>query len=1126
MKTKNLFLSLFLLFIIGNLHPLRARTPQEKEMKAYLLVYFKDTDHDLHMAISPDGYTFTDINNGNPVMLGDTIALQKGIRDPHIYRGPDGAFYLTMTDLHIYAQKEGLREEEWMRPKDEYGWGNNRALVLMKSYDLIHWTRTNIRIDQLSPELGEIGCAWAPETIYDEEKGKMMIYFTMRFRNEEAKMYYVYTNEDFNKIESLPTLLFDHPQKDISAIDGDITKIGNKYHLFYACNKGIMKAVSDKLTGDYQFDPTFYDSEEKSCEAPNVWKRIGEDKWVLMYDIFGIKPNNFGFRETSDFKHFTDLGRFNEGVMKATNFNMPKHGAVIQLTEKEANDLCKYWNCPISFGETLPAQEYPKVILRGDYADPTILRDGKDFYMTHSAFVYAPGFLIWHSTDLINWQPLVRTMTDITGSAYAPDLVKHGDTYYIYYPSNGTNYVIWAKDIKGPWSKPVDLKLHRYIDPGHIVGEDGKRYLHLNRGDMIQLTDDGLATVGEVFHTYSGWQYPEDWDVECFCLESPKLTYKDGYYYLTSAEGGTAGPATSHMVVSARSKSVKGPWENSPYNPIVHTYSASEQWWSKGHGTLIDDAEGNWWMVYHAYENGAYTLGRQTLIEPVEWLNDGWFRSMQTHKPVHPTEIPAEPSMELSDDFNSEELSIQWTTWGKYNRQDFELKDGKLYIQGKGTSPKDSRLLLVTVPDKSYQIETQVDLMNSGTGGLVLYYNEKAFAGIVSDGKQFIVYKNANEQEKVPNTFGKHFFVRIINEKHNCTLQVSRDGTLWETIKKDIDVSGFHHNNYRGFYSLKAGLIATGDATVAFNDFRYTPLTNKKNPVLKGLYADPEILYSQKDKKYYIYPTSDGYKNWEGWYFKTFSSDNLKDWKDEGVILDLKKDVPWAGGRAWAPCIIEKKGRKKGEYKYYFYYTGAGKIGVAVANEPIGPFVDSGAPLLDQRPEGTNRGAVIDPDVFHDPVSGKDYLYWGNGFLAVAELNKDMISIKKKTLKLLTPPQYSEGTYVFYRKGLYYFLWSKNDTRSEDYQVRYGTSKSPTGPISIPENNLILSKVPEKGIYGTGHNSVLQMPGTDEWYIVYHRFNRPNGIKMGRDAGYNREVCIDKMEFNEDGSIVPITPLL
>lgn len=297
------------------------------------------------------------------------------------------------------------------------------------------------------------------------------------------------------------------------------------------------------------------------------------------------------------------------------------------------------------------------------------------------------------------------------------------------------------------------------------------------------------------------------------------------------------------------------------------------------------------------------------------------------------------------------------------------------------------------------------------------------------------------------------------------------------------------------------------------------------NPVLTGFHADPEILYAEKTHKYYIYPTSDGYDGWSGYFFKVFSSDNLKTWKNEGVILDLKKDVSWADRNAWAPCIIEKK-TKQG-YKYYYYYSAAQKIGVAVADDPCGPFVDAGQPIVAQHPEGVKGGQEIDPDVFKDPKSGKYYLYWGNGYMAVAELNKDMTTIKQKTMKVITPDRtFREGAYVFYRNGKYYFLWSEDDTRSENYSVRYGISDSPTGPITVPENNLILHKNPELGIYGTGHNSVLQIPGTDEWYIVYHRFSRPNGIKMGDAAGFHREVCIDKLKFDAQGAILPVVPTL
>lgn len=350
----------------------------------------------------------------------------------------------------------------------------------------------------------------------------------------------------------------------------------------------------------------------------------------------------------------------------------------------------------------------------------------------------------------------------------------------------------------------------------------------------------------------------------------------------------------------------------------------------------------------------------------------------------------------------------------------------------------------------------------------------------------------------------------------------SKDLDVFKVIDHDISMN-FHPRHGSIIPITRRELKVLTDKWGIPEGFEMPSTAN--NPVLEGYYADPDILYSEKTKRYYIYPTSDGFTGWSGYYFKTFSSDNLKDWKDEAVILDLKKDVSWADRNAWAPCIIEKK--VKGNYKYYYYFSAAQKIGVAVADNPTGPFVDSGKALIDFKPESVKDGQEIDPEVFTDPKTGKSYLYWGNGYMAVAELNEDMVSIKKNTIKVMTPDKtFREAITVFYRNGIYYFLWSEDDTRSENYRVRYATSTSPTGVLTIPENNLILAKDPSKGIYGTGHNSVLQIPGKDEWRIVYHRFSRPNGIRMGDAAGYHREVCIDTMEFNSDGSIKSITPTL
>ncbi|HCW65229.1 MULTISPECIES: family 43 glycosylhydrolase [Leeuwenhoekiella] len=299
------------------------------------------------------------------------------------------------------------------------------------------------------------------------------------------------------------------------------------------------------------------------------------------------------------------------------------------------------------------------------------------------------------------------------------------------------------------------------------------------------------------------------------------------------------------------------------------------------------------------------------------------------------------------------------------------------------------------------------------------------------------------------------------------------------------------------------------------------------NPVLDGFYADPEIIYSEKDQKFYLYPTSDGFDSWSGTYFKTFSSKDLVHWEDEGVILDLKKDVSWANRNAWAPCIAEKE--IDGALKYFYYFSAAQTIGLATADDPAGPFTDSGEAFVGTKPQAIKRGGgqIIDPDVFIDPNDGKAYFYWGNGYMAGAELNEDMISYKEETLAELTPDgTFREGTEVFFRDGKYYFMWSEDDTRSPNYRVRYATAESPLGPLNIPEENMVIEKDEDNEIYGTGHNSVINVPGTDDWYIVYHRFTRPKGITMGRPAGFHREVCIDKLTFAEDGSIIEVTPTL
>jgi xylan 1,4-beta-xylosidase len=472
-------------------------------------------------------------------------------------------------------------------------------------------------------------------------------------------------------------------------------------------------------------------------------------------------------------------------------------------------------------------------IMAGDHPDPSILRDGDDYYMTFSSFDAYPGLVIWHSRDLVNWQPVGPALFKNVGSVWAPDLVKHKGRYYIYFPGIGpsyrSNYVVWADSIRGPWSDPIDLKVGR-IDPGHIAGPDGRRYLFLSAGLMVPLADDGLSVTAEPKKVYDGWQYPEEWVVEGFAQEGPKMLKRGDYYYMVLAEGGTAGPPTSHMVVAARSKSIDGPWENSPYNPVIKTVSRDERWWSKGHATLVEGPGGRWYAVYHAYENGFYTLGRQTLLEPIEWTEDGWFTrtGADVAAPIKKPGGPAVPhGLALSDDFSTNKMGVQWSFYkGTVSDKDrYRYEDRSLVLKAKGSTPADSSPLWFVCGDHAYEIEVEVDRDPGTTAGLLVFYSSKLYAGLGVADANLVMHRYGMERTSAkPPELGRRVFLRLTNDRHIVTIRYSADGKTWSLFGTRMEVSGYHHNVAYDFLSLRPALYAAGSGEVRFRNFKYRAL--------------------------------------------------------------------------------------------------------------------------------------------------------------------------------------------------------------------------------------------------------------------------------------------------------------
>jgi beta-xylosidase len=285
------------------------------------------------------------------------------------------------------------------------------------------------------------------------------------------------------------------------------------------------------------------------------------------------------------------------------------------------------------------------------------------------------------------------------------------------------------------------------------------------------------------------------------------------------------------------------------------------------------------------------------------------------------------------------------------------------------------------------------------------------------------------------------------------------------------------------------------------------------NPIIKGWYADPEAVIF--NKTYWIYPTySDKYE--QQVFFDAFSSKDLVNWTKHARILDTTA-VTWAKKAMWAPAAIEHQG------KYYLFFSANdiqndqqyGGIGVAVADRPEGPFRDLlGKPLIDRFHHGAQP---IDQFVFKDSDGTHYIIYGGWRHCNIARLTSDMTGIEPfpdgTLFKEITPDQYVEGPFMFKRDGRYYFMWSEGGWTGPNYSVAYAIADSPFGPFKridkiLQQDTAIAT--------GAGHHSVIRHPNNKDWYMVYHR--RPKG----ETAANHRVTCIDKMEFDAKGFILPV----
>ncbi len=485
---------------------------------------------------------------------------------------------------------------------------------------------------------------------------------------------------------------------------------------------------------------------------------------------------------------------------------------------------------------------YQNPLIMGDYADPSILKDGEDYYLVNSVCGEKYRLMpMWHSKDLINWELLYHVFEgcyfekhdSYMLTAWAPELIKHKNLYYIY--NYSPSFGIWVStcsDIKkGDWSTPVQIENVDGIDPGHVTDKDGNRFLCLSRNILHPLSSDGLSVNGEGIKICEDYVIPDEIDIEGVCTESPKYFKKGDYYYFLTAEGGTMGPPTSHCVVAYRTKDPMGEYELSPYNPIVHTDSRENLWWSTGHGSLVNGPDDETYILYHGIRNAHRYMGRQTVMMPIKWTDDDWFTVGKGDElpqnlpncdmfPVSAQTISVNPkngNFPLLYNFDSEKV---------FNRLKF--KDDLIEFKAQKDSEFQNESLVFMPQGYAFEFIAEIDLENTTANFAIGFkFTPSVNCGIALLDSEIKLFKHGEydwvNDDKIP-VVGKTLCLKMCCNHGTVSLFYKNDYSDFMKIPHSYDIADWNPNVTKGFSSVTPSIWSYGIGSVFIKSFIYNNL--------------------------------------------------------------------------------------------------------------------------------------------------------------------------------------------------------------------------------------------------------------------------------------------------------------
>ena len=630
--SKNSFFFTFILFVL-NSYTSVGQQKRLPDFDGYLFAYFegsgeKNIQEQLRFAVSSDAINWFALNGNKPIIASEKISSTGGIRDPHILRGEEpNAYYITATDMYTF--------------KD--GWGSNPGIIMLHSKDLISWKHNVVDLAKSYPaKFGNVQWVWAPQTIYDPQVKKYLVYFTVRFNNDNRLDFYgAYANKDFSGFEKEPKLMF---SSKYGAIDGDIVYKDGTYNMFFKGNtkdssgkeisNGIQKATSKSLWGPWKEDFKYLDaySEQKIVvEGSSVFKLNNSKEYVLMYDLYA----NLRY----EFQRSTDLIHFSSKPEKFTkNFN-PRHGSVISITRNEARSLQSVWGGvtenllrPVKPDDRYNFTASGNPIIKHEFtADPSALVMGDTLWL-FAGHDYAGGqtgykmkdWLVYSSTNLKNWieYPVPLKITDFSwaksGDAYAGQVIEKAGKYYWYISTNWSGIGVAVADRpEGPYKDALGKPLlvnkdcfsssHAWacIDPTVITDKDGHSWIFWGNRECYyaKLKENMIEIDGEVKQLNTkGFEY----------TEAPWIHVNNGKYYLSYAKG------FPEKIAYATSDSIDGQYS---YKGIINEIAGNS---NTNHQSIVKFKD-QWYFIYHngAIQTNGGSFSRSICIDRLRYNPDG-----------------------------------------------------------------------------------------------------------------------------------------------------------------------------------------------------------------------------------------------------------------------------------------------------------------------------------------------------------------------------------------------------------------------------------------------------------------------------------------------------------------------